>query len=129
MRYVGIDILLATVGITLGFLVGTFIKKDTSAILVLTAVIITMGLGAGVFVKVTSTSNLFIKCMTWISPMRYGNELLLRTMVYDRDLMSPLFDYLMQFSYGIPICVVSLSCFAFAFFMATYFILLHRSRQ
>jgi len=128
-RYVGIDVLLALVGITLGFLVGTFIKKDTSAILVLTAVIITMGLGGGVFVKVTSESNLFIKCITWVSPMRYGNEMLLRTMVFDRDIMSPLFDYLIGYSYGIPVCAMALSTFAFVFFMLTYFILLHRSMQ
>ena len=114
MRYVGIDILLALVGITLGFLIGTYVKKDTSAILVLTAVIITMGLGGGVFVKVTSDSNLFIKCITWISPMRYGNEMLLRTMLFEKEIMSPLFDYLIGYSYGIPICAISLSAFHFA---------------
>ena len=129
MRYVGIDILLALVGITLGFLIGTYVKKDTSAILVLTAVIITMGLGGGVFVKVTSDSNLFIKCITWISPMRYGNEMLLRTMLFEKEIMSPLFDYLIGYSYGIPICAISLSAYSFGFFMLTYFILLHRASQ
>lgn len=126
-RYVGIDILLALVGITLGFLIGTYVKKDTSAILVLTAVIITMGLGAGVFVKVTPDSNWFIKGMTWISPMRYGNELLLRTMVFDTPIMSPIFTWIVGYDYGIPMCAVALSAFSFVFFMMTYMILLYRA--
>ena len=62
---------------------GSFIKKDNVALMALVALLIFIGLGGGIFVQVSDQSNYFVQAMGFISPIRYGNCLLLKRLMKD----------------------------------------------
>jgi len=41
--------------------------------------------GSGVYANTATGANIFVRMMTWLSPLHYGTELLLRIFLKDKN--------------------------------------------
>jgi ABC-type uncharacterized transport system permease subunit len=65
-------------GVFLGLIFGTFFRDLVKAIALITPVVSILNLGAGLYANLGSQTNPLVTFITWISPMRYGTEVVFR---------------------------------------------------
>jgi hypothetical protein len=86
------------------------------------------GLGGGVIVNIGPNSNLFLKTLARISPLRYGAELLLRTILKDVKAKHYILEQL-NYEYGETQCVTIMIGFILLYFLMSWVVLVCRARH
>lgn len=89
--------------------------------------IIVFDMGAGVFTNLKNT-NFFIKFLSFISPFRYANELLLRRLLDTNPSKEQTLEYY-TYTYGEATCYAVLASFIVIFFLAGWIALYIKSRS
>jgi len=67
----------ATFGFTLGCMSGNLMN----AIVALSGFMMILSLGAGMYIVILPDSPWYLQCLGFVSPFRYGNELLLNVIL------------------------------------------------
>ena len=86
--------------------------------------------GSGTMVNAGPDSTHFTKFLTWISPLRYMNELAMRRMLAGRDMIIQ--DYILTgfgFTWGIEVCSVALLCYFIIGIALGMYVLNHRAKS
>jgi ABC-type multidrug transport system permease subunit len=78
LHFLGILSLMAFVGSALGFSLGAIFPNAFSALNVNQMVIIIFSFGAGMYANTGTSANFLVKFISWVSPLHYSCELLLR---------------------------------------------------
>lgn len=81
----GILSLVAFVGSALGLSIGAMLPNAFSALNVNQSVVIIFSFGAGLYSNTGTSANILVKFISWISPLHYSTELLLRQMLKDKN--------------------------------------------
>lgn len=74
----------ATAGFSFGMMLGTIIDDENSAVSTNLLFGMLFSLGGGMYANTGESSNLLIKLIGWVSPMRYSSELLLRRILIEK---------------------------------------------
>ena len=80
MRYVSVLLMENLIGTSYGLMMGCFFDNDQTGIILMMYTVIVFDMGAGIFSNLKG-ANFFIKFLSYISPFRYANELLLRVIL------------------------------------------------
>jgi hypothetical protein len=78
MTFVGTNCLIAHCGIAFGFAMGTIMSNIQSVSIVVTFFMLLFGMGGGLLASIGPNTNFIIRFLSWVSPFRYGSELILR---------------------------------------------------
>ena len=70
--------LTALAGVLIGLFIGAFCDEKKSAVIVLQACMIILNFGAGALANTGEGANFIVKFLSWISPVKYATELLMR---------------------------------------------------
>ena len=111
-----------------GFTFGTFMKNEVAATQLNMLFLIMFSFGAGFYANTGNGANIVVQLITYISPMRYSTELLLRRVVAGKDGGDNLLTYL-GFDWGTSTCVTMLGIFIIACFFAGWLSLLWKTRN
>ena len=75
--------LTALAGVLIGLFIGAFCDEKKSAVIVLQVCLIILNAGAGFLVNTGEGANFIIKFLSWISPVKYATEILMRRILKD----------------------------------------------
>lgn len=81
LSFWGILLLLALIGSAMGLTVGAVIPSPISALVINQSVILIFSFGAGLYANTGTSANILVKLISWLSPLHYGCELLLRLLL------------------------------------------------
>lgn len=108
--------LTAFVGSVLGLAIGAVFPNPFTALNVNTMVFIMISFGGGIYVNTGSGANFLVKFISWISPLHYSVELLMRRMFEGKN--EEFTEYALTtlgFTDGISMCVFMLVIFYFVY--------------
>ena len=116
-------------GATFGFMFGTFSKHYESTMELLRFTCMILNFGAGLFASVgPRAGNYMVRLLSWVSPQRYGCELLMRAMMQGNGIAEDLALKHFGYTYGYAKCFTFLGCFFILTFFAGMLSLVLRSR-
>lgn len=73
--------LVAFVGSALGLSLGALFPNPFTAVNMNTVIIIFFTFGAGFYANTSSTANFLVRIISWVSPLKYGCEMLFRQLL------------------------------------------------
>lgn len=111
-----------------GFTFGTLMKNEVAATQMNMLFLIMFSFGAGFYANTGAQANFVVQAITYISPMRYSTELLMRRVVAGKPGGDAVLDAL-GFTWGSTTCVMLLIGFIFACFIAGWAVLLWKTRE
>jgi hypothetical protein len=76
--------LIGYVGCALGLSIGALFPTGTSAISINTLVLLVFSFGAGMYANTSSAANFVVKALSFVSPLKYGGELILRSLLSEK---------------------------------------------
>ena len=115
-------------GAFMGYLIGAIFDNAEVALGIGNLFAMIAGFGAGLFANTGAGANWFIRFLSWISPLRYGCEIIFRQVTTGRpgqDQILLIFGY----TYGDLICYLSLLAFILATFGGGWLILYCKHRK
>ena len=83
MIYLATNFLVALCGLSFGFTMGTLMNDIQTVTPVITFFMLIFGMGGGLLASIGPGTNIIIRFLSWISPFRYGSELILRCILTD----------------------------------------------
>lgn len=72
------------VGSAVGLMIGAFATDGPSAIKYLELFLTIFTMTSGLFTNLGATRNPLIKFLSWVSPLRYANDLMFNTLIVDQ---------------------------------------------
>lgn len=126
--YVGSALIMGICGATFGFMFGTFSKRYESTMELLRFCCMVLNFGAGLFASVGKSASYTVRFLSWISPQRYGCELILRAMLNGNGVAETLALEHFGYIYGSERCFIFLACFIVLAFFAGMICLILRAR-
>ena len=109
-----------------GFMFGTFMKNEVAAVQLNLLFLILFSFGGGFYANTGDGQNIFVKIISYISPMRYTSEMLMSRILdgkMGKDQVLTAFGY----TWGDANCVILLLSFTFACFMIGWITIVAKS--
>ena len=128
LAWMGILMLSAISGAFWGYSLGTFIEVDTTATQVNMLGIMMFSFGAGIYVNTATGANVVVLILSYISPMRYSCELLMRRILTGKmggDYVLDIFG----FDWGSDYCIWILLEWTLFYFVVGWLVLVWKTRQ
>jgi hypothetical protein len=124
----GVGLLLNIQAVALAYLAGVSRDDEDSARLFITFYAMVAMLGCGILSNLTS--GWFVKLIGYISPMRYGCEIIVRRFLdgVDKEVVDYLLDTL-GYTYGEKICFLALTAYIVVFFFLALIVINIRNRK
>ena len=112
----------------LGLMFGCLTNNAEAALGTANLFVMMSGFGAGLFANTGSGANWFVTFLSWISPLRYGCEIIMRQVTKGRQAQDAILESF-GYTYGDKLCYGYLCGFlAFCFFFG-WFMLWIRNRD
>jgi hypothetical protein len=131
LSLVGAACLLGVCGMNFGLMLSTFLGNPDTALVVNSAIMSLFGMGAGIVVHTggdqTAGFMWFNHGLMYLSPWRYGCELVLRCMLSDVKHGELLLENL-SYTFGSKVCALALAGYALLYMLIGWAVLLYRSR-
>eukprot|EP00347_Sterkiella_histriomuscorum_P011999 403370276 len=126
-RYIAVLVMEALIGSSYGFMMGCIFDNDQTGIIMMMYTVIVFDMGAGVFTNLKN-ANFVIKFLSYISPFRYANELLLNRLLDQNPSKDFVLNYY-TYTYGEGTCFAVLASFVVLFFIVGWISLYLKSRN
>ena len=123
--------LMGICGMNFGLMLGTFLGNPDSALIINSSIMSLFGMGAGIIVHTGGENPAgflwFNRGLMYLSPWRYGCELVLRCMLSGVVGGEKLLESL-SYTFGSKVCTVVLAAYALLYLSIGWSVLLYRSR-
>ena len=126
--WMGILMLSAVAGAFWGYAMGTFVEVDSTAIQTNMLSIMIFCYGAGIYVNTGPSASIVTKVLSYISPMRYSSELLMRRILAGKvggDQVLEAFG----FEWGSDFCMMMLLVWTVLYFITGWIVLVWKTRK
>ena len=127
LHWAFIMLLVSLAGSFWGFMIGSFAKNEVSAIQINLLCGYMFSFGGGFYVN-TNGETMLLKILTYISPVRFSTELLMRRVLAGRPEMDMVLDRL-GFTWGETRCIMFLVIFIVACVLIGWASLLFKTRN
>ena len=108
-------------------MIGTFAKNEVTGVQMNTLFIYVFSFGGGFYAN-ASNQTVLLKVLTWISPVRFSTELLMRRVLAGRSEADRILDIL-GLTWGEERCIMSLVIFIIVCFLVGWASLLYNTRN
>ena len=128
LTWMWIQMLTAISGGFFGFSLGSVMKNEVTATQMNMLFLMMFCFGGGIYVNVGEGVNYFVKAITYISPMRYTTELLMRRVLASKlgaDIVLDLFG----FTWGEELSMGALAAWTIAYFFIGWLSILWKTRD
>ena len=126
LHWISIMMLIALAGSFWGFMIGTFAKNEVTAVQMNVLFVYVFSFGGGFYAN-TSNQTILLRVLTWISPVRFSTELLMRRVLAGRSEADRILDIL-GLTWGETRCIISLVIFIIVCFLVGWASLLYKTR-
>ena len=120
--------LTASCGFSFGLMMGTFISNENAAIQTNLLFGMIFSFGGGMYANTGEGSSLLVRAISWVSPMRYSSELLMRRVIFEKPGNEYVLEYL-GFTWGKSTCYTGLVLFTVICFFTGWLSMLIRYRN
>ena len=129
LQWAGIMFLIGIAGSFWGFMIGSFAKNEVSAVQINLVCLYIFSFGGGFYANAgESNSNYFIKALTYVSPIRFSTELLMRRVLAGRIASDTVLEQL-GYTHDVTRCILSLVVFILVCFLIGWLSLLYKTRN
>ena len=123
-----ICVLSALAGGFWGFAFGSFMKNEVVATQLNLLFLILFSFGAGFYANTGSGANFVVDAITYISPMRFSTELLMRRALSGKTGASQVLS-LLGYTWGNPVCFTLLAFSAVEYFFVGWLCLVYKTHK
>ena len=117
MHWVFIMYFVGLAGSFWGFMIGSFAKNEVSAVQINLVCLYLFSFGGGFYANTGANENYVVEALTYISPVRFSSELLMRRVLAGREETDIILEQL-GFTWGEERCILCLIIFlVVCFFM------------
>ena len=127
LHWVFIMSLIGLAGSFWGFMIGSFAKNEVTAVQINLVCAYIFSFGGGFYANTGDNQNTLVRVLTYISPVRFSTELLMRRVLAERPEADMVLDQL-GFTWGETICIVGLIIFIIFGFLVGWASLLFKTR-
>ena len=113
-------------GQSFGFMMGTIMDNELSALMVCQLLIVIMNFGSGFFIN-NNTDNVFVIFLSKISPFRYASEVMMRCFLKEKPQQDQILNSF-DFTLGTAGCIGMSILFLICFFILSWLSITYKAR-
>jgi ABC-type transport system involved in multi-copper enzyme maturation permease subunit len=121
-------LLTATCGFSFGMMLGTIFSNQNTAISANLLFAMIFSFGGGMYANTGEEANPLIKAISYVSPIRYGSELLFQLIIKEKPGKELILDYF-GYTWGTTTCFMALLGFTICSLLAGWGILTFKYRN